>query len=177
MSGLFISMVNSILWVMFMKTLDYNRSKAASYARKWAMGRNPDYYDFSEIGGDCTNFVSQCIYAGSGIMNYTPVSGWFYRSVNDRTASWTAVEYLYKFLIDNQSVGPFGSECQLFKIQQGDIIQLGNNDLGYYHSLFVLHKYPDIRVAAHSADVYNQSLTAYNYDFLRCIHIDGVRAW
>lgn len=29
-------------------------------------GRSPAYYDFSRIGGDCTNFASQGLYAGAG---------------------------------------------------------------------------------------------------------------
>ena len=78
-----------------MKLLEYNRQAAYDYAKKWALGRNPAFYDFSAIGGDCTNFASQCIYAGAGVMNYTPTFGWFYRSANDRTPSWTGVEFLY----------------------------------------------------------------------------------
>ncbi len=42
------------------------------YAHLWAYGRNPRYYDYEGIGGDCTNFASQCIYAGAGVMNDTP---------------------------------------------------------------------------------------------------------
>ena len=54
--------------------MEYNRANAVAYAKKWAYGRNPKYYDFSDLGGDCTNFASQCIYAGSGVMNYTPTT-------------------------------------------------------------------------------------------------------
>lgn len=61
--------------------MEYNRANAVAYAKKWAYGRNPKYYDFSDLGGDCTNFASQCIYAGSGVMNYTPTYGWYYISV------------------------------------------------------------------------------------------------
>lgn len=43
----------------------YNREKAVEYARRWAYDRNPQYYNFDPIGGDCTNFVSQCLFAGS----------------------------------------------------------------------------------------------------------------
>ena len=70
-----------------MKIKEYDRAAALAYARKWALGRNPAYYDFSRIGGDCTNFASQCIFAGAGEMNFTPTFGWFYRSANDRTPS------------------------------------------------------------------------------------------
>ena len=54
-----------------MNNLKYNRLKAVEYAKRWAYKRNPKYYNFDEIGGDCTSFISQCIYEGSGIMNYT----------------------------------------------------------------------------------------------------------
>ena len=45
--------------------LQYDRAAAVTYAHTWAYRRNPDYFDFSGIGGDCTNFASQCIYAGA----------------------------------------------------------------------------------------------------------------
>jgi len=34
--------------------MEYNRANAVAYAKKWAYGRNPKYYDFSDLGGDCT---------------------------------------------------------------------------------------------------------------------------
>ena len=108
-----------------MEILEYNRQAAYDYARKWAFGRNPKYYDFSRIGGDCTNFASQCIYAGAGVMNFTPTFGWFYKSADDRTPSWTGVEYLYNFLVNNKEAGPFAEEVPLNKLEVGDIVQLG----------------------------------------------------
>ena len=62
------------------------------------------------MGGDCTNFASQCIYAGSGVMNYTPTMGWYYSSGSNRSPSWTGVVYLYNFLTGNKSAGPYGVE-------------------------------------------------------------------
>ena len=52
----------------FLKEKIYNRQKVVEYARKWAYGRNPAYYNFEPVGGDCTSFVSQCIYEGSKVM-------------------------------------------------------------------------------------------------------------
>ena len=56
----------------------YDRGAAVRYAKRWAYGRNPAFYDYERIGGDCTNFASQCVYAGSGVMNYTRDLGWYY---------------------------------------------------------------------------------------------------
>lgn len=49
------------------KICPYNRGKAVAYALEWAMSRNPAYLDFEELGGDCTNFASQCLLAGGGV--------------------------------------------------------------------------------------------------------------
>ena len=45
-------------------TLSYNPQKAIDYARSWYNRRNPIYTDYSDMGGDCANFVSQCLIAG-----------------------------------------------------------------------------------------------------------------
>ena len=69
----------------------YDVQKATLYAKTWALSRNPQFYNFDKLGGDCTNFVSQCIYAGCGVMNFTKDIGWYYKSLNDRSASWCGV--------------------------------------------------------------------------------------
>ena len=38
-----------------MKKIKYNRQKTIEYANKWAFSRNPKYYNFDNIGGDCTS--------------------------------------------------------------------------------------------------------------------------
>ena len=53
-----------------LERIPYDRRAAVAYAHQWAYGRNPDFYDYEEIGGDCTNFASQCLYAGTGVMNF-----------------------------------------------------------------------------------------------------------
>lgn len=158
-----------------MREIAYNRAAAVDYAFNWALSRNPAFFNFDEIGGDCTNFISQCLFWGSGTMNFTPIVGWFYRSVADRTASWTGVEYLYNFLTTNQSFGPFAREVLGTQIVPGDVIQLGNSVGEFYHSLIVLQIFPEILVAAHSDDSLNRPLSSYNFYTARYLHIDGVR--
>ncbi|MBR7071112.1 MAG: amidase domain-containing protein [Clostridia bacterium] len=160
-----------------MKNIAYNRNNAVNYARKWALSRNPAYYDFQEIGGDCTNFASQCIYAGAKVMNTTPVTGWYYHSVSNRSASWTGVEYLYQFLIHNRSVGPYAHIVSEEEAQPGDIVQLGNSGGEFYHSPVITEVYPMILVAAHTYDALDRPLASYTYYTARFLHIDGVRTW
>ncbi|MDE7182267.1 MAG: amidase domain-containing protein [Clostridia bacterium] len=161
-----------------MRELIYDRQAAFDYAKKWAFGRNPAYYDFSRIGGDCTNFASQCIFAGAKVMNFTPVLGWFYRSANDRTASWTGVEYLYNFLTGNtDGEGPYAEEVPLDRLEVGDIVQLGRATGDFYHSPVVVGvSNGRILVAAHSYDAFGKPLSSYTFEQARGIHILGVRA-
>ena len=53
----------------------YDRRAAVFYAHEWAFERNPKLYDYEKIGGECSNFDSQCLYAGRGITNFTPTYG------------------------------------------------------------------------------------------------------
>ena len=107
-----------------MKELIYDRNKVIEYAKKWALSRNPKYYNFDNVGGDCTSFVSQCIFAGAKVMNYTKDVGWYYIDGNNKSPSWSGVDFLYKFLTNNKSVGPYGKEVKINEIKIGDIAQL-----------------------------------------------------
>ncbi len=160
-----------------MREVSYNRAAAADYAREWALSRNPAYYDFGGIGGDCTGFVSQSIYAGAGVMNYTPTYGWYYISPDDRAPAWTGVQYLYNFLTSNGGAGPYGREAPLSAAALGDVIQLGRADGEFYHSLIICgFRRGQILVCAHSADALMRPLGSYSAERRRLIHIDGVRA-
>jgi len=105
----------------------YDRRRAVNYALKWALSRNPQYYDFENIGGDCTNFVSQCLYAGCRVMNYSGDFGWYYIDLNDRAPAWTGVEFLNQFLLTNEGPAVYGEERRLSELRPGDVIQLRNS--------------------------------------------------
>ena len=153
----------------------YCRLDAVRYARLWAFGRNPAYADFSAMGGDCTNFISQCLFAGCGVMNTRPDTGWFYRSLDDRAAAWTGVEYLHTFLTTNTGAGPYGAETPEDTAQPGDILQLSFDGAVFAHSLLVLGTAAGITVAAHDDDSCDRPAGTYNYRRARLIRIEGVR--
>ncbi|WP_458862220.1 amidase domain-containing protein [Acidaminobacterium chupaoyuni] len=154
----------------------YQRNNAVAYARRWGKSRNPAYYDFSELGGDCTNFISQCVFAGSGVMNDTPVYGWYYHNLNDRSASWTGVEYFYNFMVSNQGVGPVMEEVSLEELQPGDVIQLGRSDGSFYHTMLVTETgerptFSNTLITTHSYDAYNRPLDSYDAKVMRFLHV------
>lgn len=158
-----------------MREIPYDREAAVIYARKWALGRNPAYFNFDDLGGDCTNFASQCIFAGAQVMNFTPVVGWYYRSISDRTPSWTGVEFLYDFLVNNKSAGPYARIVSQREIDVGDIVQLGRRNGDFYHTPVITAVRPRILVAAHTDDSLDRPLASYNFAMARFLHIEGVR--
>jgi len=159
--------------------MPYIRSKAVEYAHKWAFSRNPKYLNYDGLGGDCTNFISQCVFAGGARMNYTPTYGWYYINGNNKSPSWTGVEFLYNFLTKNKGVGPYGVAAELHDIEPGDIIQLSFDGKNYTHSLFVVQvgqPVPErVLIATHTADADNRPLASYKFTDYRCIHIIGSR--
>lgn len=163
-----------------MKELEYNRKNAIEYAKKWAFSRNPNYYNFDSVGGDCTNFISQCIYEGSRVMNYTKDFGWYYIDGNNKSPSWSGVKFLYKFLINNKKEGPYGKEVKIERIQIGDIAQLSFNGSQFVHSLIIVNidnetKLSNIKIASHTFDSFSKEILEYDFQKIRFIHIEGVR--
>lgn len=160
----------------------YGRERAVEYARRWALSRNPLFYDFTGGGGNCTNFVSQSILAGSLIMNPTPTFGWYYTSVNDRAPSWTGVEEFYEFLCGvsdfpqkSTRQGPFGVVVQREQVEIGDVVQLANEQGVFYHSLIVSgFRDGDILVCAQSNDALDRPLSTYSYATERFLHVEGI---
>lgn len=162
--------------VFIVQKIAYDREAAVRYATRWALDRNPKFFDFSNFGGDCSAFCSQCLFAGTGVMNYTPVTGWYYLDGNRKAPAWTSVHYLHRFLTTNLSVGPYAREGARDEIAPGDLIQLGHSTDQFYHSLFVLTVTPeDILIAAHTNDSYMRPLSSYIYDHARYLKILGAR--
>lgn len=162
--------------------IPYNRASAVAYANEWAYKRNPKFYDFSDIGGDCTNFASQCVYAGCKVMNYTPTYGWYYISLDNRAPAWTSVEYLYNFLTSNDGVGPYAVNAPISDVEPGDLVQLRFIDkVNFGHTPVITDisgakTIDNIYVAAHSFDSNCRPLSSYqNVAEIRFLHIIGAR--
>ena len=161
--------------------IPYDRTAAIQYAHKWAFARNPTYFDFEEIGGDCTNFASQCLYEGTGIMNYTPDFGWYYIDPNRKAPAWTGVEYFYNFLTRKIiSPGPFAVQTDLGNILPGDFVQLRFGPDTFGHTpIVVATGFPvtleNTLVAAHSVDSDWRPISSYMFQEIRFLHVLG--AW
>ncbi len=154
----------------------YSRENAILYAKNYWNKRNPKFYNFDKIGGDCTNFISQCLFYGGFDMLFAP-NGWFYSSLNSRSPSWTGVNEFCNFLITNTSQNsPNGQLVTMSQIEVGDVVQL---DLGrgYFHHNTLVTKilgeknFQNILIACHTSDAFDKPLSDYTIRQIRCIKI------
>ena len=113
---------------------------------------------------------------GCGIMNYNKY-GWYYNNGNDKSPSWSGVEYLYNFLVSNNNVGPYAKEVDLNGTQIGDIAQLSFDGNKFGHTLIIVRKLNPISlsntfVSSHTFDAYGRSISSYNFKKIRYLHIE-----
>ncbi len=142
----------------------YNRAAAVGYANKWCgPKRNGAYCDYTGKGGDCTNFVSQCLIAGGAKLKGPGCGGTFPGGgeLSDalRAAGWKST-YGYK-------VGPPAN------IRPGDVIQFYGSCKNYVpgstsncakgHTVFVQSGAGPgaVACASHTSDRCNASWTTW----------------
>lgn len=155
---------------MFLRQNSYSRTAAVNYALKYALKPNPAYRYFKleeNTGGDCANFLSQCLLAGGAPMVYNSNNPWWYNNkgtsnVQDDTwtVSWTVAHALYWLLkINNESnlSGPKGLEVSnVNMLQPGDLIFFENNKGIKFHSAIVTSISNNIPlISHHSFDALN----------------------
>ena len=162
-----------------LKINKYNRNNAINYAIKYALEKNPKYFDYTNSGGNCTNYISQCVFAGAPQMN-TSTNGWYYFSPSQTSVSWANVEPFYNFAISNMGEGFFATNGNIQTCEIGDVIQVKfKNKPVYTHSLLIT-KIQDrtargIIVCANTNDAKNIPLSHYLYETIRFVHILGYR--
>lgn len=147
--------------------IKYDRKKACDYAIKYALSYNEDYTNYNEMGGDCTNFISQCVCAG----NIPLTKNW-----RPYTNSWIRVNDLYSYLINNK----IGININVNdKYQSGDIIQFYSNTKGFYSHSCIITKVltnGDYLYCCHSYDKLNFPLSEIYpiiFNKYRVIHISN----
>ena len=149
----------------------YNKTTGVSYANKYVKSRNSCFYSANGVGGDCTNFVSQCIWASYGgwkpgdsvttmtnninnrvrMMPSTSLSNWFGHK-NGGGTPWESVEGLWNFSTSNSGKGPRANGSNnnavyknlvAFAISSGDVLQVKKSGNSKYgHSVYVIYSNP-----------------------------------
>lgn len=148
-----------------------NVRNAIEYASTYAEGANIwEWNYFSK--GDCTNFVSQIIYAGGIPMDYSKPNPWYYRSAFDYSTRWTVANDFAKYWGVNYKTRNHRSFAA--KLSPGDFIAIDfDNDGTWNHWGFVTAKessekmwsgycYYDYKVAQHTSDYHLWTSTEKN---------------
>ena len=84
--------LTAVLITFSTSALAYNSAAAQEYADKWVFSHNTKYRYFK--GGDCTNFVSQCMKAG-GLPN---CNDWYYNNYLSYSRSFTVADDLKNYI-------------------------------------------------------------------------------
>ncbi|MBO8173358.1 MAG: amidase domain-containing protein [Bacillaceae bacterium] len=124
---------------------NYNRAKAVQYADKWWNSHNPEFLAF-EV--DCTNYVSQCLYAGGIPMHDTGnrSTGWWYRYPGQDKALWSfswAVAHSLRWYLASQPANGIRAEevASADQLMAGDIICYDFDGDGHWqHNTIVVAK-------------------------------------
>lgn len=115
----------------------YNRKAAVAYAREYLDERNPDWHDYSGQGGNCQNYVSQCLLAGGIPMDLEGDARWkwFGEELNDSAAetgctlSWINVDAFYEYARSNTGAGlKAETDADFDSGQVGDLVMMGTPD-------------------------------------------------
>ena len=134
----------------------YNRQKAVDYAREWYDDRNNEFYSYSDLSGDCTNFTSQCLYAGGIPMDsdwhsirteknifkriFQKPWNWFKNYEWDISRAWQTVSAQYEYIKENYCGGKeiiITSPDEIEAAIANNLIQAG--DLLYFKAGTALH--------------------------------------
>jgi hypothetical protein len=104
-------------------TSGYNYTAMATYLERYWSNYNPAYRNFTNQGGDCTNFVSQALRAGGWTDKpgwYQNTNYWWYNSTN-QTYSWTSVNHWATFAINSGRTSMLSS---VWSCRIGDVVQV-----------------------------------------------------
>ena len=162
------------------KVIQYARRDAVQYARRWALSRNRAYNDFTKGGGDCMNFVSQCLYAGGLPFKN---NGFEWHGLRGGSSfSWRGVDSFLKQLKNYQQFGSprleFSCEETPESLKAGDLVFTvaegvpGDIERNPSHVVILSHDYADkgqLVVCGHTVDQFD---AVKRRDDTRCTYVE-----
>jgi hypothetical protein len=154
----------------------YQRERAVKYALKYALEPNTNFRFLGgqrDGGGDCSNFISQCLTAGGASMIYGTAAPWWYKGKGLKTDtwsySWTVAHSLYWCLKVRENKKLTGlSAIEVYDmdlLELGDIIQYENPKGRIYHSTIITDF--TIEKGAKTPLISQHSFNAVNISYLK----------
>jgi len=140
----------------------YDRLAAVQYAERWWNDHNPKFKNF-EV--NCTNFVSQCLFAGNAPMRGYPkrTSGWWMKN-NDWSFSWSVAHALSIYLSTSKTGLKAEEVFSPEKLVPGDVICYDfQGDGRFDHTTFVVAK-DEQNMPLVNAQTYNSRMRYWSYE-------------
>lgn len=161
-------------------THPYDREAAVAYSSQWVGKRNEEWDDFSGSGGNCQNFVSQCLYAGGIPMDFQGDEQWMWRNDGTYSASWVGVDPFYYYADANQGEGLAASaDVSYYEGEEGDLIRMGSPE-DWNHVVIISYVVRDEQgntidylINSNTSDVKNFPVGAYPNPCQRLMKIYG----
>jgi hypothetical protein len=166
--------INMTKFAQVMAT-SYSYSDAVFYAEKYYKNYNSNYSDWNSAGGDCANFISQCLYAGGKSMAGTPgtkvaaenFANWFSKgttqNVKNVSSTWRGADAFRNYWQSNAtSYKKFTSvDNSSFSYgYNGDAVSLLNSNGRAYHTMIIVgYSSPDFILAAHTGSTKSAKLS------------------
>ena len=139
----------------------YNRHQAVQYAERWWNSYNPQFKKFDV---DCTNYVSQCLWAGGAPMRGFPdrSKGWWYQE-GKWSYSWSVAHSLRWYLASSK-IGLRAKEVpEPGQLLPGDVICYDfQGDGRYDHTTIVVAKDAN-GMPLVNAHTYNSRMRYWSY--------------
>ena len=129
----------------------YDRYAAVDYALRHWNNPSGQWCEYSRNGGDCTNFVSQCLLTGGWRQktnggSYCSNQVWFHNgkghcwnsSTKNYSCSWTQAKDIQNYLSAQSNVTKVDWNRPIsYNVQVGDIVQLVNKRGVAYHTMII----------------------------------------
>ena len=159
---------------------EYDRSRAVAYSSQWTGSRNEEWDDFSGRGGNCQNYVSQCLAAGGIPMDRQCDNRWMWNGAGNYTASWVGVDDFFAYAAGNQGSGLAAStDFSYYSGEEGDLICMGS-ETDWNHIVMISQVVRDEQgntvdylINSNTSDVKNFPVGAYPNSYQRLIKIFG----
>ena len=139
----------------------YSRDKAIAYGDKYCINYNSSYNSYKGRGGDCANFVSQCLHAGG----FPQDNNWYKHSV-----AWINV---MKQIAHFKSYGTF-LKAENSNILRGNPLYFDWNGDGVWdHATICVGRNNNgtAIIDSHTRDLYHSTYSYADYDYISTIQL------
>lgn len=158
----------------------YDRAAAYDYLMAYCDERNPAWYAYDDVGGNCMNFGSQVLLAGGIPEDEKGDEEWYWDGQNDLDLSWINVGRFYDYCRKNDGFGLVAdTEAGYYTGEVGDVLIVGFNG-DHRHTTIISDivkdkagNTVDYLISCNTTNYRDFPASAYYYTFHRLVKIYG----